>query len=232
MSDPLADDEKPLDPAAASIVARVRWLMLISGATTFIGVAAILGVIGYRVFKSEGSAAQADATALLPKGARIAMLFNADSPINARYLKTIQEAARPLDVPLIPFGVRRMEDFAPAFARMKRERAAGLVVLGEPLFGSHRRRLADLALQSGLASSWPIRAYAEAGGLVSYGANMPDLWRRATSYVAKILQGAKAAELPMEQPTKFELIINLTTAKTLSLTIPPPLLLRADQVIE
>jgi len=169
---------------------------------------------------------------ILPKGARIAILFNADSPINARYLKTIQEAARPLDVPLIPFGVRRMEDFAPAFARMKRERAAGLVVLGEPLFGSHRRRLADLAIQSGLASSWPIRAYAEAGGLVSYGANMPDLWRRATSYVAKILQGAKAADLPMEQPTKFELVINLKTAKALGLTIPPSLLQRADQVIE
>jgi putative ABC transport system substrate-binding protein len=169
---------------------------------------------------------------ILPKGARIAILFNADSPINARYLKTIQEAARTLEVSLIPVGVRRVEDFEPAFARMKRERAAGLVGLGEPLFASHRRRLADLAIQSGLVSSWPIRGYADAGGLVSYGANEADLWRRAAGYVAKILQGAKAADLPMEQPTKFELIINLTTAKTLGLTIPPPLLLRADHVIE
>jgi len=94
---------------------------------------------------------------ILPKGARIAILFNADSPINARYLKTIQEAARTLEVSLIPVGVRRVEDFEPAFARMKRERAAGLVGLGEPLFASHRRRLADLAIQSGLMSSWPIR---------------------------------------------------------------------------
>lgn len=169
---------------------------------------------------------------ILPKGARIAILFNADSPINARYLKTIQEAARTLEVSLIPVGVRRVEDFEPAFARMKRERAAGLVGLGEPLFGVHRRRLADLAIQSGLVSSWPVRGYAEAGGLVSYGANVPDLWRRAASYVAKILQGAKAADLPMEQPTKFELVINVKTARALGLTIPPALLLRADQIIE
>jgi len=169
---------------------------------------------------------------ILPKGARIAILFNADSPINARYLKTIQEAARTLEVPLIPLGVRRVEDFEPAFARMKRERAAGVVGLGEPLFGSNRRRLADLAVQSGLVSSWPIRAYADAGGLVSYGAIEADLWRRAAGYVAKILQGAKAADLPMEQPTKFELVINMKTAKALGLTIPPSILLRADEVIE
>ena len=141
-------------------------------------------------------------------------------------------AARSLEVALIPVGVRRVEDFEPAFARMKREGAAGLVSLGEPLFASHRRRLADLAIQNGLVSSWPIRGYAEAGGLVPYGANEADLWRRAAGYVAKILQGAKAADLPMEQPTKFELIINMKTAKALGLTIPPSLLVRADEAME
>jgi putative ABC transport system substrate-binding protein len=169
---------------------------------------------------------------ILPKGARVAILFNADSPINARYLKTIQKAARTLAVPLIPVGVRRAEDFEPAFAQMKRDRASGLIGLGEPLFSLHSGRLAFLAIQGGLLSSWPIRRFTDTGGLMSYGANVPDLWRRAASFVAKILQGAKAADLPIEQPTKFELVINLKTAKALGLTIPPSLLLRADQVIE
>jgi putative tryptophan/tyrosine transport system substrate-binding protein len=169
---------------------------------------------------------------ILPKGASIAILFNPDSAINARYLRAIQEAARALDVTLIPTGVRRVEDFEPAFVRMKREQTAGVVILGEPLFGSNRRRLADLALRSGLASSGPHRDYVDTGGLVSYGANQPDLWRRAATYVDKILKGAKPGDLPVEQPTKFELVFNMKTAKALGLTIPQSVLLRADELIQ
>jgi putative ABC transport system substrate-binding protein len=102
----------------------------------------------------------------------------------------------------------------------------------KPLFGSNRRRLADLALRSALASSGPHRDYVDTGGLVSYGANQPDLWRRAATYVDKILKGAKPGDLPVEQPTKFELVINLETAKALGLTIPPSVLARADEIIQ
>ena len=169
---------------------------------------------------------------IFPRGARVAILFNADSLINARYLQTVQEAARTLQVTLVPTAVRRVEDFEAAFARMKRERAVGFVVLGEPLFGTNRRRIADLAMRNGLASVGPHRDYAATGGLVSYGASQPDLWRRAGAYVDKILKGAQPGTLPMEQPTKFELVLNLKTAKALRLTIPPALLARADEVIQ
>jgi ABC transporter substrate binding protein len=136
-------------------------------------------------------------------------------------------------VRLVPTGVRSPEDFEQAFALMKQAEATGFVVLGEPLFfGPNSRRVNDLALRSGLASMWPLRAGIDAGGLISYGTPVPDSYRSAAAYVAKILRGAQPGELPMEQPTKFELIINLKTAKTLGLTISESLLQRADQVIE
>jgi putative ABC transport system substrate-binding protein len=168
----------------------------------------------------------------LPKRARIAILFNATSAMNAHWLKAIEEAAPKLRVRLVPTGVRSAEDFEEAFALMKRGGATGFFVLGEPLFFSNIRRLNDLAVQSGLAAMWPFREGVDTGGLISYGASLPDLFRRAATYVDKILKGAKAADLPMEQPTRFELVINLKTAKALGLTIPQSLLLRADQVIE
>jgi len=169
---------------------------------------------------------------VLPKGARIAVLFNTTSQINSRWLTATEEAARKLGVRLVPTGVRSAEDFEQAFALMTQGHARGFVVLGEPLFFVNPRRLTDLAVQSGLASMWPVREGVDAGGLMSYGANVPDLYRHAATYVVKILKGAKPADLPMEQPTKFALIINLKTAKALGLTIPQSLLLRADEVIQ
>jgi putative ABC transport system substrate-binding protein len=171
--------------------------------------------------------------AVLPGSARIAALFNTTSSVNALWLKATEEAAGKLGVRLVPTGVRRPEDFEGAFALMKQAEATGFVVLGEPLFfGPNSRRVNDLALRSGLASMWPLRAGVDAGGLMSYGTPLPDAYRSAAAYVVKILRGARPGDLPMEQPTKFELVINLKTAKALGLTIPPSLRQRADQVIE
>jgi putative ABC transport system substrate-binding protein len=171
--------------------------------------------------------------AVLPVRARIAALFNTTSSVNALWLKTTEEAAGKLRVRLVPTGVRSPEDFEQAFALMKQAEAAGFVVLGEPLFfGPNSRRVNDLALRSGLASMWPLRAGVDAGGLMSYGTPVSAAYRSAAAYVVRILRGAQPGDLTMEQPTTFELIINLKTARALGLTIPSSLLQRADQVIE
>ena len=172
-------------------------------------------------------------TEALPKGARVAILFNPASRINALYLKATEEAARSLGVRFLPIGVRSAEDFEGAFLLMKQKHAAGFVVLGEALFTItvNRRRINDLALEGGLASMWPIREGADAGGLMSYGTHQADLFRRAPAFVDKIFKGAKPGDLPMEQPTKFEFVINMKTARALGLTIPQSLLGRADEVI-
>jgi ABC-type uncharacterized transport system substrate-binding protein len=169
---------------------------------------------------------------VLPRGSRIAILFNPTSRINLDYLKVTEEASRQLGVTLVPTGVRGVEDLEGAFAVMKQRRAIGFVVLGEALFVSNRQRVNQVAERNGLASMWPVREGVDTGGLMSYGTNLPDLFRRAAIYVDKILKGAKPADLPVEQPTKFELVINLKTAKALGLMIPQSLLLRADHVIQ
>jgi ABC-type uncharacterized transport system substrate-binding protein len=172
-------------------------------------------------------------TEVLPKGTRIGVLFNATAPVNALWLHATEEAARGLGVTLVLAGVRRAEDFAQALAVMQQENAKGFVVLGEPLFfyPGNSERINELAVRSGLASLWPIRAGVERGGLMSYGSSDLDRWRRVVTYVDKLLKGANPGDLPMEQPMKFELVLNLKTAKALGLTIPPTLLFQADEVI-
>jgi putative ABC transport system substrate-binding protein len=173
-------------------------------------------------------------TEVLPPGARIGVLFHPTSAVNALWLHATEEAARGLQVTLVPAGVRSAEDFAQAFAVMQQENVKGFVVLmGEPLFADpgNKERINELAMQSGLAAMWPIRSGAEAGGLLSYGTTVLDRWRRAATYVDKILKGANPGDLPMEQPMKFELVINLKTANALGLTVSPRLLLQADEVI-
>ena len=147
-------------------------------------------------------------------------------------LKEAEVAARALGVRLQFVEARGPADFDRAFSDMTRARAGALTVLPSTMFIIERRRLVDLAAKNRLPAVYPLREYVDAGGLMSYGPNLADLFRRAATYVDKILKGAKPADLPVEQPTKFELVINLKTAKALGLTIPQSLLQRADQVIE
>ena len=128
--------------------------------------------------------------------------------------------------------VRRPKDIETAFRDARKARADAVLVLGGPLFNSQRTQVAALAAKNQLPAIYPFPESVEAGGLVSYGANISDLYRRAATYVDKILKGAKPSDLPAEQPTKFELVINLKTAKALGLTIPQSVLFRADQVIK
>jgi ABC-type uncharacterized transport system substrate-binding protein len=141
-------------------------------------------------------------------------------------------AARALGVGLQVVEARGSDDFDRAFSDMTRARAGALTVLPSNMFLREHRRLVDLAAKNRLPAVYPSREFVDAGGLMSYGANFADLFRRAATYVDKILKGAKPADLPVEQPTKFELVINLKTAKALGLTIPPSLLQRADEVIQ
>jgi putative ABC transport system substrate-binding protein len=147
-------------------------------------------------------------------------------------LKAAELAARPLGVRLQIVEARGPADFDRAFSDMTRARAGALAVLGSAIFNSERRRLVDLAARNRLPTVYTSRDFADAGGLMTYGPSLADSFRRAAAYVDKILKGTKPGDLPVEQPTKFELMINLRTAKALGLTIPPSLLLRADQVIE
>ncbi|MFI5375171.1 MAG: ABC transporter substrate-binding protein, partial [Candidatus Rokuibacteriota bacterium] len=141
-------------------------------------------------------------------------------------------AARALGVRLQFVEARGADDFDRAFSDMTRARAGALTVLPSNMFTNERRRLVDLAAKNRLPAVYTSREFVDAGGLMAYGANQPDLFRRAATYVDEILKGTKPGDLPVEQPTKFELVINLKTAKALGLTIPPALLQRADQVIE
>src|SRR2546425_4397556 len=169
---------------------------------------------------------------MLPKGAPVAILLEATPPTSPRYLKAIDEAARKLGVRLVPTIVRGVEELEHAFVVIKQARARGFVVSGDPLFYANRRRVNDLAVRDGLAASWLYREGVDTGGLMSYGASLPDLARRAATYVDRILKGARPGDLAMEQPTTFELVINLKTAKALGLTIPESVLLQADEVVE
>jgi putative ABC transport system substrate-binding protein len=168
----------------------------------------------------------------VPKVRRVAVLSNPANPGHAPAIENVNVAARSVGVQLQHLEARGPSEFDSAFAAMARERAEALLVLLDPFFGFRRARLSELAAKSRLPAMYGSREYPEAGGLMSYGADFRHSYRRSATYVDKILKGAKPADLPIEQPTKFELVINLNTAKALGLTIPPSLLLRADQVIE
>lgn len=168
---------------------------------------------------------------IVPRLARVAVLWNPDYPSSSRISKEAEAAARDLNVQLQSLEVRDPNDFAPAFEAATREHAGALIALRNPLIVIHRSRVTTLANKSRLPAIYDDREFVEAAGLASYGANLADLYRRAATYVDKILKGAKPGDLPVEQPTKFELFINLKTAKKIGLTIPPEVLMRADQVI-
>jgi len=168
----------------------------------------------------------------VPMVKRIAVLWNPDTPSHPPALKAVEEAGRTLRVQLQPVGARTAAELEPAFAAMARARAQAVLVLGAAMFLAERQRVAELAIKHRLPTMSNLKDIVEAGGLVSYRPNWDDLYRRGAIYVDKILKGAKPADLPVEQATKFELVINLKTAKAIGLTIPQSLVARADQVIE
>lgn len=168
----------------------------------------------------------------VPKLSRVAVLVNPDNSAHPGVLKSVQAAAQKLGVQVLPVTARTPEDIERGFAMMKRERAEAVIVAADAFFVLQRRQIVELALKHRLASMATNREYAAAGGLMSYGQNVADFYRRAATFVDKILKGAKPGDLPIDQPTIFELVINRKTAKTLGITIPQELLLRADRVIE
>ena len=166
-----------------------------------------------------------------PKVSRVAVLSDSAIPGNALWLGEMKVAAQALRITLQPVDVHRPDDFERAFSAIKKEHAGALSALRNGVNIYYRARIVDFAAKSGLPAMYPDSEDVEAGGLMSYGPNFADLFRRAATYVDKILKGAKPADLPVEQPMKFEFIINLKAAKQIGLTIPPNVLARADRVI-
>jgi putative ABC transport system substrate-binding protein len=169
---------------------------------------------------------------LLPRLARVALLWNAANTYSARVFEQVQAASGTLGIEVQSLELRQPDDFDGAFETVQRQHSDALMTVEDPLTFNHRKRIADFAAGQQLPSLSGLSEFAAAGGLMSYGANQDDVVRRAAGYVDKILKGAKPADLPVEQPTKFELVINLKTAKALGITIPSSLLARADEVIE
>jgi putative tryptophan/tyrosine transport system substrate-binding protein len=169
---------------------------------------------------------------VVPGLTQIAVLRNPRNPASALQLQWTELAAQALGMQLQVVDVRAPSEFEAAFLSMTRERAGALIVLADTMFLSQRRQIADLAIKHRLPATFNWREYAEAGGLIAYGPRLADQWRRVAEFADKILKGVRPAELPVEQPMRFELVINLKTAKELGLTISPVLRFRADEVIE
>jgi putative tryptophan/tyrosine transport system substrate-binding protein len=168
----------------------------------------------------------------IPAASLVAVIWNPVNPASSHYIAVLQTAAEKLKVKLHLQAVSAPDQFDGAFASMVAARAQALIVVVDPLTVRYRDRIVELATSNRLPAMYGFREFVDAGGLIAYGVNVPYLCRRAAVYVDKIIKGAKPAELPVEQPTKFELVINLKTAKSLGLEIPPTLLARADEVIE
>jgi ABC-type uncharacterized transport system substrate-binding protein len=189
-------------------------------------------VTGVSLLSSELNAKRLELLkAAVPGVSRVAVLANPANPATSTALKELEGAAQVLRVMLHVLEAREHQAIDDAFAAMGSARVEALLVVADPILFAQRERIVDLAAQHGLPGIFEWREFAEAGGLLSYGANIADMYRRLASYVDKILKGAKPGDLPVEQPTKFELVINLKTAQALGLTIPPTFLFQADEVI-
>ena len=169
---------------------------------------------------------------VVPGVSRVAVLWNPNNPSNALQIGATKVAAQALGVQLQPLEIRGPQDLERAFQAATRGHAGALIALDDPLIVAHRMQIVALAAKTRLPAMYGLTAYARAGGLITYGPNIPDLFRQAAVFVGKILKGAKPADLPVEQPTKFELVINLKTAKALGLKIPDSMLVQADEVIQ
>ena len=168
----------------------------------------------------------------IPRAARIGALWNPANPIHGPSLKEVEAAARRVKVQLHSMGVSNPERLQAAFSAMAQERVQVLTVPPDGMFLTHQARIIDLAATYRIPTMYGVREIAEAGGLMAYGVNLPEMYRHGAFFVDRILKGAKPGELPIQQPTKFELVINLKAAKALGLTIPQSVLLRADEVIQ
>lgn len=189
-------------------------------------------VTGLTAFAEELSGKQLELLKeIVPRLSHVAVLGTSTLPVYAQVLKELERAARALGVQLQYLDVRGPKDVARVFQAASKGRADAVLVLASPILESHRTQVADLAAQHRLPAIYPFSEFAEAGGLVTYGVRIAELYRRAATYVDKILKGAKPADLPVEQAMKFELVINLQAARALGLTIPPSLLFQADKVI-
>jgi ABC-type uncharacterized transport system substrate-binding protein len=169
---------------------------------------------------------------MIPGISRVAFLSNPTDTTQAFLLREAQVAARSLKVQLQVLEARSPSDITGAFSTMTKEQAGGVIILSSSMFYDQRTRIAEVAARSRLPAIYTLKDYAEAGGLMAYGVNIGESFRRVATYVDKILKGARPADLPVEQPTKFELVINLKTAKALGVAVAPALLARADEVIE
>jgi putative tryptophan/tyrosine transport system substrate-binding protein len=169
---------------------------------------------------------------VIPSASRIAVLLNPTNPTCSLQMKDLAAVAPALSLTLFSLEAKASDDIAPSFSNMGKQRAGALLVCGDRMFSTHRRQIFELTTKQRLPAIYSTKEYTDAGGLMSYGANFPDLYHRAATYVDKILKGAKPAELPVEQPKKFEFVVNLKAAKQIGLTIPPNVLARADRVIK
>ena len=167
----------------------------------------------------------------VPRLARVAVLWNPDTPWHAKVIEELKSAAPKLSIGLSLVSVQTLEQLDPAFSTIRRANTQALYLIESPLFSTHRALLLELLSKARLPMIEAEGKFVETGGLMSFGTNVGDLYRRSAGYVDKILKGAKPADLPIEQPTKFELVVNLKTAKALGITIPQSILLRADEVI-
>ena len=190
-------------------------------------------ITGLTNFAEELASKQIDVMReLLPSLSRVAVLINIANPLHVPQWRETQAAAAQAAITLVPFEIRNADQLEEAFATFTRERADALLIPPDVTFATHHRRIVNLAQGARLPTVFIIRQAAEDGALMSYGPNQVENFRRAATYVDKILKGSKPQELPIERPTKIELVINLRTAKALGLTVPPSLLARADEVIE
>jgi len=223
---------------AAMKATRTIPIVIVSGDPVSAGFVASLArpganVTGLAIMHPELSGKRLEVlTQALPGARRVAVLANPANPSTPAMLRETEARASALGIQLLRIEASASNQLADALAEAKRGRADALAVLGDPMFTANRRRLIEAAAQHRLPAIWEWREFVEAGGLMTYAPKLDDLHQRAAIYVDRILKGSKPAELPVEQPTKFELVINLKTAKALGLTIPQTLLLRADQVIE
>jgi len=168
----------------------------------------------------------------IPGLSRVAVFWRPDHAAHPQSVKDLQAAAPALGLTLLPLQVKTAADIEPSFAAIRKERAGALILLGDALITTHMKRVADLGIQNRLPVTYTTRTFIHAGGLMGYGTNIPEMFRRSATYVDKILKGARPGDLPIELATKFELTFNLRTARAIGITIPRALLARADEVVE